>query len=319
MTQIINEAPPIIGSQVQRSLTRIGGLIPQGNGRFSGQPIIKLAWGQSEQCFDAGRMRTRFYDQKQQPVFKRTAYAITLEGQTVLRKYLERKEAALIDAFAEKDYPLYHTLLFLKHRHFLDNYIPTFQWKEVPTGLSVEQASLHVPAGWFYFEDIPEVLEIGSPNWFVLQWLPAEHIDSEENWNERRFNFQHVIEFGDDQKWIDSFGEYPKHGDYWNILLKVENSNGGYAYPGQRNCVSIIEEMWHAKIHRTAHQTVIANRVNDRLSANLAKTAKNDKIGREAFRNFAYEQGRVVVRGGTARVFAPEKYEKRKAKLIAKG
>jgi hypothetical protein len=323
---LCNISAPSISPKIQRELTRIAGLVPSGNGRFSGQPVLKIVWGQSEKAFDAGKQRIRFYNQDIQPIFKRTAYAISKEGFAMLAEKLRQKNDALAkyvdakmlaDTWKDENYGFYHTLLFLKHKYLLDKYVSTLDWKEIPAGLSVEQTALHIPADWFYLEEIPDVTEIGSPNWFVVQWLSAADIDTRDNWEARRWNYQHVIEFGDTKQWVDSIGEYPAHGEYWNALLKVETKDGDYAEPGQRNCVSIIEEMWHAKKHRPERMTAVVNRIANRLQAAAERQKVKDVADKATFMNTFWSEGRVIVKGKTAKVFPREKYEIRKTKKIA--
>jgi hypothetical protein len=242
--ELKNNPAPYVPPFIQNELTKLGGTVGPGFGRFTGKPRVTLLWGQTTRAFECGKQRIRFVDPKIDPIFEKQAFRITPEGIKQLGKLqriaAKRREAALKSA----DWDTYHALLFAPAEYFLKKFIPVKEWARLAIGSSFEETARLLPDGWTYFEDIPTITEIGCPNFYAVQWIPGPQIDEKWNWQMNRFGQNPLMEFGGDERFVDIIGPYPQYGEYWNILLKIEAENGGYAQPDEHNCLDPIRKMF---------------------------------------------------------------------------
>jgi hypothetical protein len=302
-------APPI-PARIQQELTRLGGVIPPGFGRFSGKPVLKLVWGQTETAFENGKERLRFIDQDIDPVFTKRVFRLTDKGQMELSKWAQKRSQKMQEAFDLCKWDEYHALLFSPMEYFLKRHIPATEWAQLPATSSFEDTARLLPPGWHYFEDMPEMVEIGSANYFVVGWLPGPEIDEKWNWEINRFGKNPLLEFRGDEHFVDILGEYPQYGDWFNVLLKIEDAAGGYAQPDEHNCLEVMRKRFRDAGKRNNFDKSKAGRVKNRLGnalkrEELACAARKDRL-RETF----HERGQIVGTGENVRVIPRDRRTK---------
>lgn len=292
-----NQPAPAVDSYIAEELTRLGGLVPEGYGVHSGKPAIILLWGQTATAFEAGRMRLRFYDQDSDPVYRDRKYRVTAAGMEQLRNLIAVKTAKLAEAYKTGDWQTYHALLFTSLEYFFEKHIPPSEWERLPEDSSYERTAKLLPDGWFYLEDVPEVTEIGAPNFFVCRWVPPFLIDTPENWERARFGVQPIIDFKGQMQFVDILGEYPRHGEYFDVMLKIEGS------PTRQNCLEPIERLLYEARRRDRNQSRAEVRTADRRRAAMEIEAESAKANRALIEEMIHEKGRIIVRGQTATVY----------------
>ena len=307
--------------RVRAALREIGGLIPPGFGEFSGKPMIDLLWGQSEKVFEAGKMRIRFWDNQVLPVYTRRAFRVTAKALEVINRYAAYRKARmdrvlndfyLTGKMSADDNAAYHALLFMPTEYILKRHVPQSEWEKLKVDNNTRQEEIArlLPDGWLYLEDLPIVEEIGCECFFVVQWCPPNAIDSRSNWARNRFGKQAVIDLNGAEHFVDILGEYPKYGMYWNVLLKIDDRQGGYAVPSEQNCLEPVRKMIFEARHRSRQESKTGYRVRKRQEREGEKMELASAARSEERRAMMMDAGQVHVVGKTARIFPKKKVRK---------
>jgi hypothetical protein len=300
--------------RVREELRRIGGVVPPGFGKFSGKNMIDLLWGQSETAFDAGKVRIRFWDNQVLPVYTRRAFRVTSKAVEIINKYAafrERKMRGILERYhlsgtlSAEENADYHALLFMPTEYILKSFVQPAEWEKLKVDNTTrrEEIARLLPDNWFYLEDLPIVEEIGCPCFFVVQWCPPPAIDSRKNWERNRYGVQPIADLNGTEHFVDILGEYPKHGFYHNVLLKIQDGAGGYALPGEQNCLAEVRRMVDEARRRTVRESKTSTRVKNRAEREMEKIELASAARGETRREIMLEEGQVHIVGKTARIF----------------
>lgn len=301
LVELKNHPAPAVPQKIRDRIRELGGVVPGGFGPYAGKPVIELLWGQTATAFECGKNRTRFVDPHIDPIFKTRAFRLSENGMSELAKYERIRKRKMGEALKESRWDDYHALLFAPMSYFLRRFVPVADWEELPLGSSYEATAKLLPEGWSYFEDIPEVTEIGCPNFYAVQWLPGPQIDEQWNWETNRFGNNALLEFRGDDRFVDILGPWPRYGYYWNVLFKIEAENGGFAMPDEHNCLEplrrMLEDARSAKKKDTGQR--IKKRYEDTVGRERLASAARSKKRKE----FLMEKGRIIRVGNMARIY----------------
>lgn len=214
----VNHSAPWDVSEIQRDLTRLGGLVPPGFGDLSGQPILKIVWGQTEKMFLGGKDRIRFDDQMIPHIIKQKHFLVTDECFLRCVEWAKKQEEKKRNAYLRCDW--HGATRLYRIETYLRQYESSLNYKLLEEGRSVQEIAQIIPVGWKYLSDIPDITEIGKFSFFVLQWIPPKLLGTEKTWQENRYGFEWCLETGR-QEWQDITGAYPKNGFYEKVVMQV--------------------------------------------------------------------------------------------------
>lgn len=266
-----NSPAPVDVSDLQRELTKIGGRVPVGYGEISGQPILRIVWGQSETMFLGGAERLRFDDQAIPAIIRQKHFIVTDDCFERCIAWVNGCEQKKRDAFMRCDWHgatrLYRIHTYLRQKE------TTLNWKLLEGDRSYEDLARLVPVGWKYLADIPDVVEIGMQAFFVVQWIPPSLLGSERDWSDSRYGWELSLETGR-REYQDITGPYPKHGAYENVVHFVAEKT--------RLRVSVDEIDYYRYITPTRTNTIepIIEAINNRENLESTHDLKKASVAR---------------------------------------
>jgi hypothetical protein len=206
----VNNTLPV-DEKLQGELTRVGGVVP--DGAYAGQPIYKLAFGQTETEYLGGKQRIRFRDARIPRLAKVSRFFVSPEIATKVSDFY-------------RDNPLVNEYGVFVERPTLREFIakePSFQSSTLETVTIPERdyrRFMHVPqfeapATWLFLSEIEELISIGRECWYVMRWMAAEDYEKRASWDKNRFAYGVMVpEVGAEVPVLDFNGPYPEHGVY---------------------------------------------------------------------------------------------------------
>lgn len=217
---------PSVDLDLQKELTELGGLIPQGCGHLSGKPLFELVWAPDVMVWQHGKMRKRFLARQRR---ERRHYELTNEAAEWLkawktarklegdRAYLDLK---LSDAFLIGEATPALKAALTEH----------LDYRTLDPGRPRELVDSRFP---IYFRDLDHLHQIGTPCFKVLRWMPSPKlrdkvcpqyptmIDTEQQWSALRYDMAYFPEIGLDMM-LDVLGSYPAYGAYEHVFVSLE-------------------------------------------------------------------------------------------------
>lgn len=277
-----NSAAPSVNVLIQEQLTKLGGLVPDGNGENSGKPILKLVWGQSEQIFIGGANRIRFqdsripisapYTQKYRAFAVRKSVLSRLYGKLAVEAHKRR------DAFLSCDWEAAAKPVSVAD--CLAEHFAAFDFHKLDTSSTANtrdliNLGLLLPPDYEIVYDGFDYLPVGRQCFYVVEWLPAKVLCSLENWEPERYGTAYSPE-NNDERFLDILGAYPRHGLWDNVVLQIADNVDGlnyeYATPSEANCLEPVRQMLQSRERLSKQEK------NKTFAANAWLEAENDRL-----------------------------------------
>lgn len=213
-----NHPQPYDVSDIQRELTRIGGLVPLGYGEYSNQPILKIVWGQTEKIFLGGKERIRFDDSAIPHIIKNKNFLVTDACFTRCAAWMRQMELRRKQAALRADW--HGAARIYRLESYLRQHESKLDYELLSDDKGYAEIARIIPVGWKHIRDIPDITEIGKFSFFVLQWIPPRYLGSEKTWQDNRYGVEWCLETGS-REWQDITGPFPKNGFYERVVMQV--------------------------------------------------------------------------------------------------
>lgn len=237
-------------------LADIGGIVPAG--RYAGQPVYRLEWGETATQWKRGKERIRFRDRSKPMLVREERFFVAPELYGEVADYLADRQRKRIKHFIETGILINDSLgQFLSNKSSLlycrlADAVGTY--KEITTDfrkIADTSAPVILP-DWLYVSAVAEIKEQGTPLWYVTKWMKAENYTSKEAWNINRYSYDaYVPELGVKLPVVDDLGEYPQDGVYAALfeIADYELDKDGdiksvkTAQPTYSNCIEPVLEL----------------------------------------------------------------------------
>ena len=257
------ENAPQINPEIQKQLTAIGGIVPPEGGHYAGQPVYRLAWGQTEQHFSRGRMRVRFPDEDEEEIIVQERFFVAPEVFQRVAVWQEKREKNRVEKFLTCDYSMFTEFepvsSYLKQTESSLDYMQIADavgTREEVEGDFLGIAKTVAPKDWLYLCDVKEVTEIGKKCWFIMRWISSKAHGGRAAWEKLRYTTDaYVPELNAVVPLVDDLGEFPENGFYIprfeiadyqkDEFGSYDAENFNYAEPTRANAVEpVIQELY---------------------------------------------------------------------------
>ena len=225
---LVNNPPPFDVTDIQRELTRIGGVIPPGYGENTDKPNFIIVWGQSFKTWLNGKMRLMFDDDRIDAKHFPNHFAVTEKVyQRAVQWYLAEEQKRQ-DALMRCDFQ--GAQKFPDFAVYLETHESTLDYFRLPKEANPKTIAGMIHDGYRYLCGLYSYEEIGRQTFFVLQFQTREMIGTESDWNDNRYGRVYYPETDTDEHLIDILGPYPFHGEYSLPVLRIADKLGDNLY-----------------------------------------------------------------------------------------